>query len=159
MRTATIRIEGLTPYSQSRAFQSEKRKEETHQDFDERAWPEHQHVDGDGHPVIPATAILQGMAAAASYLSKGGDLKKKGAATWAENFRCGLALAANVPFEGSGVHSERVYCHADGKRGSGKRVWRTFPQYDQWSATITMSCVAPYISRSSPTTGTRLDAE
>lgn len=142
MRVATISIVGLTPYSQSRAYQSERASNETHDEFDKRAWKEHQHVDQDGKPFIPAVAILQGMASAASYLGKGGDLKKKGSANWAENFRCGLALDKGPrldPKPGTKTiepRAEAVYCNADGKRGSGKRVWRTFPVFDEWSATL-----------------------
>jgi hypothetical protein len=136
MRVATIRIKGLTPYSQSRALQSEKNREETHDDFDKRIWREHLHVNSAEKYYIPAVAITQGLADAASYLGKGGDLKKKGNATWAENFRCGLAIAQGPVLNASEPRPERVYCHADGKRGSGKRVWRTFPVFDAWQATL-----------------------
>jgi hypothetical protein len=136
MRIATIRVKGLTPYSQSRALQSDKNREETHDDFDKRIWQEHLHVGTDGVFFIPAVSIIQGMASAASYLGKGGELKKKGQANWAENFRCGLAMARGPVIEGSPPRPERVYCNADGKRGSGKRVWRTFPIFDEWSATF-----------------------
>jgi hypothetical protein len=140
MRTATIQIEGLTPYSQSRAYQTEKNDNETHDDFDKRAWPQHLHVDDKGEVFIPAVSILQGLAAAASYLGKGGDLKKKGSSTWAQNFNCGLAVARG-PSLGktqTDARTERVYCNSDGKRGSGKRVWRTFPIFDQWASTLTI---------------------
>lgn len=136
MRIATIQIEGLTPYSQSRALQSEKERNETHDDFDKRIWPEHQHIDADGNPYIPAVAINQGMAAAASYLAKGGELKKKGQANWSQNFLCGLAVAKGPQLDASPVRPERVYCNADGKRGSGTRVWRTFPVFDKWASTV-----------------------
>ena len=141
IRTATIQIEGITPYSQSRAFQTEKVKNETHDDFDRRAWPEHLHVDEAGDVFIPAVSILQGMAAAASYLGKGGNLNKKGQATWAQNFTCGLAVARgpSLCVKQDAARPERVYCNADGKRGSGKRVWRTFPVFDQWATTLIIS--------------------
>ena len=141
MRTATIKIKGLTPYSQSRALQSEKRKEETYDSFDRRVCGEHMHVDAKtGLVFIPAVAILQGMAAAASYLSKGGDIKKKGTATWSQNFLCGLSVSrgATIGIKPTDVKFERVYCNADGKRGSGKRVWRTFPVYEEWAAELTI---------------------
>ena len=138
MRVATVEIKGLTPYSQSKALQSEKKKEETHDDFDGRVWREHIHHDEAGNVVIPATCIGLGLATSASYLGKTGELAKKGQATWAENIRCGLAIAAS-PKIGKTVDDarpERVYSNADGKRGSGKRVWRTFPIFDTWSATM-----------------------
>jgi hypothetical protein len=136
MRIATVHVESLTPYSQSRAIESEKKTDETHDAFDRRIWPEHMHVDEDGQVFIPPVAIIQGMAAAASYLGKGGELKKKGAATWAQNFTCGLSVASGprIGTKAEDARPERVYCNADGKRGSGKRVWRTFPMFDKWES-------------------------
>jgi len=138
MRVATIEVKGLTPYSQSKPLQSERKKEETHDDFDQRIWQERIHHDDAGNVFIPATCISQGLAVSASYLGKGGGLSKKGQATWAENFRCGLAIA-NSPKIGKTVDdavAERVYCHADGKRTCGTRVWRTFPIFHDWAATF-----------------------
>jgi hypothetical protein len=136
MRVATVRVKSLTPYSQSRALESEKREDETHDDFDRRIWPEHMHVGADRQVFVPAVAITQGMATAASYLGKGGELKKKGAATWAQNFTCGLSVAEGprIGFNADEAKSERVYCHADGRRGSGRRVWRTFPVFEKWES-------------------------
>ena len=140
MRTATVQIAALTPYSQSRPLKSVKNKNETHDDFHSRVWPEHLHVDDEGQVVIPPTAILQGMAVAASYLGKGGLLKKKGQSTWAENFRCGLAMArgSRIGKDQAAARPEPVYCSPNGKRGGGTRVWRTFPVFDDWRATLTI---------------------
>jgi hypothetical protein len=30
----------------------------------------------------------------------------------------------------------RYHCNADGKRGSGKRVWRMFPEVPEWSGEL-----------------------
>lgn len=138
MRIAVCKIEGLTPYSQSRALQSEKPKGKTHDEFDSEIWPEHIHCDEQEEVFIPPVAIVQGMAAAASYLGKGGGLKKKGSATWAQNFNCGLAVAKGPRIGSTAAEArpEKVFCHADGRRGSGKRVWRTFPVWDTWAAEL-----------------------
>lgn len=140
MRVAIVKVKSLTPYSQSRALESEKKREETHDDFDKRIWRERIHADEQGEVFIPPVAITQGMATAASYLGKGGELKKKGAATWAQNFTCGLAVAEGprIGMKADDARAERVYCHSDGRRGSGKRVWRTFPIFEKWAATFTI---------------------
>jgi len=142
MRIATIQIEGLTPYSQSRPLMSQKARNESHDEFDARVWTEHLHTDPQQKTVIiPATSINQGLAEAAAYLSKGGELKKKGQATWSQNFRCGLSVGhapALHDTKPADARAEKVYCHANGKRGSGSRVWRTFPVFDTWSATLTV---------------------
>jgi len=137
MRLVTLQIEGLTPYSQSRALHSVKNPDEEYDTFDTRIWPEHIHADENDQVVIPAVAILQGLAKAASYLGKGGDLKKKANATWAENFRCGLAIARSPELETKKeARPERCYCHANGQRSSGTRVWRTFPIWDEWKSSV-----------------------
>lgn len=138
LRIATVRIKSLTPYSQSKALQSEKPKEESYDDFNKRIWPERMHVNDAGDVFIPAAGISQGLAAAASYLGKGGNLKKKGNATWAQNFMCGLAIAAGptIGLKVKEARAEPIYCHADGKRTPGPRVWRTYPVFDQWAATL-----------------------
>lgn len=138
MRIATIKIKGLTPYSQSKALVSEREKNETHEDFDKRIWPEHIHSDAKGNVVIPAVCLGPGMATAASYLGKGGNLAKKGNATWAENFRCGLAIATSptIGHHKKDAVEEAVYCHSNGKRAPGPRVWRRFPIFHEWAATL-----------------------
>lgn len=141
MRVATIKIRGLTPYSPSKAFQSEKNEKESPEDFDKRCWKEHAHTNDKGEVVIPAVAVGLALANAAAYLSKGGFLKKKGSATWAQNFLCGLAVATS-PTIGHNLADckdpELVYSNADGRRGSGKRVWRRFPIFHEWAATLTV---------------------
>ncbi len=140
MRTATITIVGMTPYSQSKALQVEKKRDEDYKTFEERIWKQRLHVDEKGQVFIPPVSIVLGMACAAAYLSKGGELKKKGAATWSQNFNSGLAIAEG-PMIGKTAEDARpewVYCHADGKRGSGKRVWRCFPIFPQWGTTFVL---------------------
>lgn len=138
MRVATIKIKGLTPYSQSKAIKSERPKQTPHDEFDEQIWREHIHADKDGNVFIPVGCITQGLSTSASYLGKTGQLSKKGQSTWAENIRCGLAVAA-APKIGKKIKDavmEKVYCHADGKRTCGTRVWRRFPMFSDWSATM-----------------------
>jgi hypothetical protein len=36
----------------------------------------------------------------------------------------------------SDVQSETLFLPADGKRGSGKRVWKTYPVLHQWSGDV-----------------------
>ncbi|KKL95891.1 hypothetical protein LCGC14_1850010, partial [marine sediment metagenome] len=71
LRIATVRIKSLTPYSQSKALQSEKPKEESYDDFNKRIWPERMHVNDAGDVFIPAAGISQGLAAAAAALFEG----------------------------------------------------------------------------------------
>jgi len=141
MRTATIKVTAMTPYSQSKALKEEKKRAESYEAFETRVWKDRMHVDSDGHVFVPPVSILNGMACAAAYLSKGGELKKKGNATWSQNFTCGLSISEGptllnrdgVPMRGEDGDSVWVYCHADGKRSSGTRVWRCFPVFEKWT--------------------------
>ena len=141
MRIATIEIKGLTPYSPSKAFQSEKKPKESHEEFDKRCWREHAHVNKNDEVVIPAEVTRKAIIETAEFLGKGGFLQKKGAAKWTENFQRGLAVTEGSPI-GHTVESmsepELVYCHADGNPKSGKRVWRRFPFFREWEATLTV---------------------
>jgi hypothetical protein len=139
MRVATIKIKGITPYSPSKAFTSEKKDKESPEAFDIRCWREHAHVDASGNIVIPSVSIGKALADTASFLSKGGELKKVGNAKWAENFFRGLAIAKSpqIGYKSADMKEpEMVYCHADGNRKSGKRVWRRFPIFHDWTATL-----------------------
>lgn len=139
MRIATVKVKGLTPYSQSRPHQSVKEKSESFDEFENRAWREHIHVDEDGDVVMPISVILKGMASSAQYLSAGGELKKRGTAKWTQNFRAGLAMAkaAKIGKKPEDARPERVFCKANpaNPKGSGS-VWRVFPIFDEWSATL-----------------------
>lgn len=139
MRVATIRIKGITPYSPSKAFQSEKKEKESPEQFDIRCWREHAHVDAKGNVVIPSVAIGKAIVASAAFLSKGGFLQKKGAATWKENFERGLAIASSPAIGHTAdemTEPEMIYAHADGNPKGGKRVWRRFPIFQDWDATL-----------------------
>lgn len=139
MRVATIQIKGLTPYSPSKAFSSEKRDKESAEDFDKRCWREHAHVDANGNVVIPSVAIGKAVVDTASFLGKGGELQKKGSAKWTENFIRGIAVAKSMAIGHKAdamKEPELVYCHADGNPRSGKRVWRRFPMFHEWASTM-----------------------
>ena len=140
MRTATVKIKGMSSYSQSQALKSEKGKSESYHDFEDRVWVERMHLDSDDNVIIPIDCITQGMSTSASYLGKTGELAKKGQSTWAENIRCGIVLTKS-PCIGkkSDAKEEWVYCHANGKRGPGTRVWRKFPMFYDWSTTMVIT--------------------
>jgi len=45
----------------------------------------------------------------------------------------------------SDVIGERLFVPADGKRGGGKRVWRTFPTIPDWRAEATIIVLDPIL--------------
>jgi hypothetical protein len=60
-------------------------------------------------------------------------------ATWTKHFLSSVLVSDDVPtgVRKEDVRGERVYVNADGVRGNGKRVWRTFPVIDAWEASVT----------------------
>lgn len=137
MRTCIMTIHGKSPYSQSKHYEAEAQKGETKDDVDARCWREHCHADEDGNIFIPGFAFKQALDGAAKMA--GGKIPGKGSATYSKLFTTGVLVLEDVPL---GIKVDelgppaKVYCHADGRRGSGKRVWRRFPLIPKWECEV-----------------------
>lgn len=136
MRKVTVHLEGISPYSQSRQHDEPKIDKETHDAYDKRTWREKANYDPNtGIIYIPAMALKQAMDSAAKKL--GDQIPGKGKATYTKHFVADVICDANVPL---GIHKDEVAqvtinANADGVRGSGKRVKRSFPVIPKWAAT------------------------
>lgn len=134
MRKVTVDITGLAPYSQSRQHDTEKLSQERMDDYEKRTWREKLNYDEAGTVYIPAMAFKQALDAAAKKM--GLQIPGKGKSTFTKFFNSDVICEANVPL---GVHKDAVEAvtinaNADGVRGSGKRVKRTFPVINAWKA-------------------------
>ena len=137
MLVATFTLVGISPYSQSRPIQSTRDANETHDEFDKRCWQEHCHVDDDGQVFIPPAAIKQCISDTAQYLSI--KIPGKRNATYSKHFKSGIIVdpePMKVGMHIDDVEVERLYLNADGKRGSGTRVWRHMPKINNWSIQV-----------------------
>jgi len=139
MRKVTVHLESISPYSQSRQHDVPKLDKETHEAYEKRTWREKANYDENGIIYIPAMALKQALDAAAKKL--GDQIPGKGKATYTKFFVADVICDANVPL---GIHKDDVAsitinANADGVRGSGKRVKRTFPVIPQWSAEATFT--------------------
>lgn len=148
MRTCTVKISGAAPYSPCRMHTVQKRQDETYDDYESRTWREKCTTNAAGDVVIPAMAFKQALSAAAKRM--GIQIPGKGRATYTKFFQSDVVCTGDVPI---GVHKDEidsitVSCHADGVRGSGKRVFRTFPQADEWSGTVEFLLVDKNIPKS-----------
>jgi hypothetical protein len=147
---ATIVLEGLAPYSQSRQHDEPFLEGETHDAYDRRTWRSKQTVavrDGKPTVVIPAHGIHQSFAAGAKYSKR--QIPGQGKATWTAKFLSGIALledpALNVDPESTGFVV--ISANADGVRGSGRRVPRRFPVIDVgWQLTTNVYILDPIIT-------------
>lgn len=144
MKTATVKLTSASPYSQSRLFtkaEIEPIEKESAQDYDSRNWRHHQHADKDGNIYIPPMALKNALMECAQYL--GEKITGKGQATWTKHFTAGILCSEPVvlhdadgkTFNRDKTECETFMCHANGKRGSGTRVPRTFPVIREWQAT------------------------
>jgi hypothetical protein len=136
MKIALAELVSVSPYSQSRPIQSFKTRDETHDEFEQRTWRERCHVDADGKVFIPPMSFKNCIAEAAKYKSI--QIPGKGKSTYTKHFEAGILckemLSLGMPLDK--VAGERLFVPADGKRGSGKRVWKTFPVIPKWTGMV-----------------------
>jgi hypothetical protein len=137
MKICTAHLRSATPYSASREHGTPKLEKETHDVYDLRTWRERLHVDGDNRVFIPAMAFKQAVDKAASML--GIQVPGRGKATYTKHFLAGCVVESDVVLTRDGkpvlkddAQLQRIFANADGKRGSGKRVFRHYPVIPQW---------------------------
>lgn len=135
IRDVTVLVEGITPYSPSRPTR-EKEKSESWDDYESAVWREKAHVE-DGVLYIPGSAFKLCLDEAVQNLNE--KIPGKGNQTWTGVIKMGLAPLNNMSIgvKLADVHVEKVYCHANGKRGPGTRVMRWFPIIHKWAGEIT----------------------
>lgn len=141
MKICNAHLVSATSYSQSGVPQVEKLSKETADAFEQRTWRDKAHAKDNGHVYVPAMAFKQCLDRAAAVL--GMQVAGRGKATYTKHFKAGCIVEADVllydgttPILKNELRSERIYSNADGKRGSGKRVWRTFPLIPEWRAAV-----------------------
>jgi hypothetical protein len=137
MKTATVRLQSASAYSQSRAHTAPHLEKEGHDDYEQRTWREKLHYDpADGLVLIPQMSLKNCLAEAAAYL--GLKISGKGNSKYRKHFEAGILVLnpIKLPIHKDSVEGEKFHCHANGQRGSGSRVWRTFPVIREWGGEV-----------------------
>lgn len=137
MRIATVKFKSLSPYSASHVIESEKAAKEAFDDFEKRIWRERLNVDEQGQGIIPGMAFKLMLDTAVKRF--GGKIKGRGQATWTKFFEAGVLVMDPLQLVGvtrENVQSETLFVPSDGVKGSGKRVWKTFPIVKEWSGEV-----------------------
>lgn len=137
MKTVIATVEGISPYSQSRAYEAETLQGESANDKEVRTWRQRLHVDADGMVFIPPMAFKNALAETAKFLSIG--IPGKGKSTYTKHFEAGVLAfqPVSLGIRADEVDSERLFVPADGVRGSGKRVYKLFPViHPGWTAQV-----------------------
>lgn len=146
MRTVTVELESIAPYSQSKYLEEKKKKDETWDDFEKRVWPDKAHYTEDGNVFIPQFAFKQALDGAAKYLGKIGG---KGNATWTKHFVGGIVVSDSIvlPIKRQDLTNVWIMANANGKRGPGTRVPRCFPVVGKWSGKLQCIVLAEEITK------------
>lgn len=143
-KTCTAYLRAISPYSASRAHETEKLPKETADAYEQRTWREKAHV-LNGQVYIPPMAFKMGVDRAAKMLGR--QIPGKGKATYTKFFESGVLCTDPVFIAAADqIECERVYANADGVRGSGKRVWRLFPKINDWKAQVEFHVLADEIT-------------
>jgi hypothetical protein len=139
MKKAIVKIEGVSPYSQSKYHLTEKKNKESHVDYENRTWRERLHYDKrrDNEIYIPPMQFVNAVKNAAKFLSL--QIPGKGKSTYTKHFEAGIISTSSVylGISRDEVEGETVFVPSNGVRGDGTRVLKTFPLINSgWQGTI-----------------------
>jgi len=151
MRAAKATLSSVSPYSQSRYYVPDKStpefQKETSAATEKRTWRERCHVDEHGHLFMPSMGFKNCLSEAAKFLSV--QIPGKGKTTYTKHFEAGVVVTEGLtlPELKATVTGEWLFVPADGRRGSGKRVEKCFPQVPTWRGEVTFHIIDETISR------------
>jgi hypothetical protein len=143
MRTAVATLKSISPYGQSKFYDTPKHGRtggtttESHKDYEERTWRDRVHANQDGYIFIPPMAFKNCISEIAKYLSV--QIPGKGKSTYTKHFEAGVMVIDPLvlPVKKEEVAGEWLFVPPSGKRGDGKRVQKCFPVIHQWSGDVT----------------------
>ena len=136
MWIAKTQLKSVSPYSPSRNHNSPKKEKESHADYEKRTWREKAHFTDGGIVVIPQMAFKLCLEECAKYLSI--QIKGKGKSTYTKHFTAGVLVTDPLPIgiKKDDLQENELFLPADGQRGGGKRVWKSFPIIHEWEGTV-----------------------
>jgi hypothetical protein len=137
MRIATATLQSISPYSQSRRYDTPRKDKEHPDDYEKRTWRDRLHVTTDGFVYIPPMSFKNCIAEVAKYL--GMTIPNKGKSNYTKHFEAGVLVTDPLvlPIKAEDVAGEWLFVPSDGKRGSGKRVDKCFPVIPEWRGVVT----------------------
>lgn len=151
VHTATVTLEGVSPYSQSRFHEAPKKDKESPDEYEKRTWKERVHRDADGIPFMPPMSLKITLEQAARYLGK---IPGMGASTYKLRFLSGILITEAITLTANGKQvtfddweGEWLHLNSDGVRGGGKRVKRCMPRLFPWTAHATIHVLDGVITK------------
>lgn len=145
MLKVSAKIVGISPISFSAPIQSVRNTGEGHDDFETRTWRERLHVNADGKVFIPPGAMKNCLSEVAKYLQESVPGKK--GSTYTKLYEAGVMVTdpLDLGVVAASVAGERLFVPSDGKRGGGKRVWKTFPVIPAWACEVIIYLLDPIL--------------
>jgi len=142
--TLSFDLQSVAPMFFGAPVFEKKKSDETHEQLEERVWRDKVRQNADGHVYIQPFALKNALEAAGSRL----NMKLTGKATYTKLFRQGIVINDEIvlhdrsgkPVTIEAVRPIPMFVPSDGKRGSGKRVMRIFPQILEWFASVEIMC-------------------
>jgi hypothetical protein len=152
MRHVKVYLESIpgSNYSQSAKHQTPFLDRESHDDYDVRTWREKCTTNQQGIVCVPAMAFKQSIDTCAFKL--GVKVPARRGATFKSFFASGFFCDHDVPIaNGKPLTKDDADCklisaNADGKRGSGTRVPRRFPEFPVWNGEAEFTIVDDVIT-------------
>jgi hypothetical protein len=147
MKTVKVHIKSAAPVCQSRFHNTPKLDKETPDAHEQRTWKEKAHYDENGVAFVPGRAFKFALAASAKQL--GMQVPGRGKKTYKDAFNNGVLILENLSlgFTRETAKGVTVHVNADGVRGSGKRVLRTFPIAHQWGGELVVHIANDMITK------------
>lgn len=153
MQIFLVTINGVTPYSQSKVYDVERLQGEGNDDYSQRTWRNYMHQTKEGEVFIPPNAYKNCLSETAKYMNIG--IPGKGKATYTKHFEAGVQVLKPIllGIKAADVKCEKLFLPSDGRRGSGKRIWKYYPVMDTWKATVEVIVLDETVLQTSRTTG------
>lgn len=136
MKKAICKLRSISPYSQSKYIGEKKDKNETHAEFEKRAWQQRCHWNSEGKLYIPPMSFKNCLSEAAKYKSI--QIPGKGKSTYTKHFEAGVLVVDPVvlPITAGTIQHEWLHVPSDGRRGGTTRVEKCFPLIPKWEGTV-----------------------
>lgn len=145
--TVIASLKSISPYSQSRHYDTPKLEREIPKDYEARTWRDRLHTDPITNQVfIPPMAFKNCIAEAAKFLSE--QIPGKGKSTYTKHFEAGILVTESLPLglKKDDVQGEWLFLPSDGIRGSGKRVDKCYPIIPTWQGDVKFHIFDPMVT-------------
>lgn len=145
MKKATVTLESISPYGQSKFIMEPKLNKESADDYEKRTWKERCHYDENGHVFIPPISIKNCLQEAAKYLG----VAYRGKERYTKHFESGTMVLDGIvlPETRETLQGLWLKVPADGRVGGTTRVSKCFPMIPRWKGEVVFWILDDVITR------------